>query len=82
MSQSQTQILIATKGRSETIDKTLLTDAELQQVKSMAEAIRLCIKKHPNESNGTIARFLSKHHVKKVPPQWVYNVRHQELKRK
>lgn len=75
-------IMIKTKGRSTTIDKDILTDDQLKSVESMADAIRLCIKVDPNASNGTIARFLSKHHTKKVPPQWIYNVRHQQLKRK
>ena len=77
-----TPIMIKTKGRSKTEDVTILTDAELQSCESIADAIRKCVKKDPTLSNGTIAKFLSKHHTKDVRPQWVYNVRNQHLKRK
>lgn len=77
-----TQILIATKGRATTQDVEILTEAEIKKCTSMADAIRACVAKDPQLSNGTIARFLSKYHTKDVRPQWVYNVRNQELKRK
>lgn len=78
---TQMTVMIKTKGRSDTIDVDILSDAELEKCVSMADAIRKCIAKDKNYSNGTIARFLSKHHSKKVPPQWVYNVRNQHLKK-
>ena len=75
-------VMIKTKGKSVTIDKDILTEKELEACNSMADAIRACVKKDPTASNGTIARFLSKHHTDTVRPQWVYNVRNQNLKRK
>lgn len=74
-------VMIQSKARSISEDKVLLTDAEIESCVSVADAIRKCIKKHPNVSNGTIARFISKHHNKEVRVQWVYNVRNQKLKR-
>lgn len=75
-------VMIKTQARSVTEDKVLLTDAEIEGCVSIADAIRKCSAKHPKVSNGTIARFLSKHHTKPIRVQHVYNVLHTTLKRK
>ena len=77
-----TQLLIATKGRASTVELPELTKEEVLGFQSIADAIRYLVTKHPEASNGSIAKLLSNYHSKTVRPQWVYNVRHQELKRK
>ncbi len=76
-----TQVLIATKGRSNTQVLPDLTDAEVKKFTSIADAIRYVSKKYPEASNGSIAKLLSKYHTKDIRPQHVYNVKNQILKR-
>ena len=56
--------------------REFLTEAEQKNCKSMAEAIKLCKKKHPDAKNGEIARYLN------IRPQWVHNVLNYQPKRK
>lgn len=56
--------------------REFLTEAEQKGCKSMAEAIKLCKKKHPDAKNGEIARYLN------IRPQWVHNVLSYQPKRK
>lgn len=55
-------------SRTTSEPREFLTEAEQKKCKSVAEAIRLCKKKHPDASNGEIARYLQ------IRPQWVFNV--------
>lgn len=71
-----------TKTNSVSQDIDILTETELKTCTSLSDAIRKCHKKNKDYSNGTIARFLSKHRTKKVSSNHVYNVLHTELKRK
>lgn len=56
--------------------REFLTEQEQKGCKSMAEAIKLCKKKHPDAKNGEIARYLG------IRPQWVHNVLSYVPKRK
>ena len=71
-----------TKKNSVSQDVDILTEAELKGCVSLSDAIRKCHAKNKEYSNGTIARFLSKHRTKKVSSNHVYNVLHTELKKK
>ncbi len=71
-----------TKKHNSSVDVDILTDAELAKCTSLSDAIRKCHAKDKTLSNGTIAKFLSKHRTKAIRPQHVYNVLHTELKRK
>lgn len=77
-----TNLMIKSKGRSESIVLPDLTAEEINKFNSMADAIRYVSKKYPKASCGSIANLLSKYHDKKVRPQHVYNVQHQILKTK
>lgn len=59
-------------SRSTSEPRQLITQAQADKCKSMAEAIRLCKKEGdkltPPATNGEIARFLQ------IRPQWVHNV--------
>jgi hypothetical protein len=48
--------------------RAFLTEQEQKGCASMAQAIKLCKKKHPDAKNGEIARYLG------IRPQWVHNV--------
>lgn len=55
--------------------REFLTEAEQKSCTSMAQAIKLCKKKHPDAKNGEIARYLG------IRPQWVHNVLNYKEKR-
>ena len=64
--------------KSETSYRTLCTQEEAGNCKTMADTIRLCKKNFPDATNGEISRFLSQGakvgeegHVR---PQWIFNV--------
>lgn len=56
--------------------RDLLTPEELKGCKSISEGIRLCLTKHPGVKDREVSDFLGLNR-----PQWVWNVRHQILKR-
>lgn len=56
--------------------RTLLTPEELKGCKSISDGIRKCLAKFPDAKDREISDFLGLNR-----PQWVWNVRHQILKR-
>jgi len=63
-------------SRTPAAPREFITQEEADKCNSVAEAIRLCKKKHPDAKNGEIARFLG------IRPQWVHNVLNYQPKRK
>ena len=57
--------------------RQLLTQEEIDGCKSVSDAIRKCLKKFPDAKDREISDFLELGR-----PQWVWNVRHQNLKKK
>lgn len=76
MSEVNTVIVKRAFSKNTAAPRQFLTQQEADKCTSMAAAIRACIKKHPDASNGEIARFLQ------IRPQWVFNVRNNPLKSK
>lgn len=56
--------------------RELLTAEEVKACKSISDGIRQCLKKFPDAKDREISDFLGLNR-----PQWVWNVRHQILKR-
>lgn len=73
---------VSTRTRDVGDTPQLLTPEDYREGMTIADLIRLCKDTHPQVSNGTISRFLTAYTGKFVRTQWVYNVLHQELKRK
>lgn len=57
--------------------RDLLTPEELKGCKSISDGIRQCLSKFPDAKDREVSDFLGLNR-----PQWVWNVRHQILKRK
>jgi len=60
-------------GSSNRTVRTLLTKEEIVACSNTSEAIRLCKARHPDASNGEIAKFLSRYQEKDMRPQQVFN---------
>lgn len=68
MSKTNTVTIARKFSRTPKEPRQFLTQEEADKCDSMAAAIRMCKSKHPDASNGEIARFLQ------IRPQWVFNV--------